>query len=403
MNDKASDQTMSPDKEMELLDPTLRALIAFWRSLRDDKNGGSYGRVRFNGSIEYGAEKSCILNSRILWFFSNAAMYYKDECCLDEARHAFDFLKTAFWDSKHGGVFWSVKADGSPADRTKHSYCQAFAIYGLSAYGAASGDRDARQLAAELIEVIQTRCRDDGGYLEAFSEDFQPVANEKLSENGVNAVRTMNSLLHIFEAYSEYYALTNDAQIAGYLREILHLFREKIYNPDKERLEVFFDKDYHSLIDLHSYGHDIEAAWLLRKGCRRLNDPQLNARVFPMLDALADCVLRSGIRDGSLMSENEKGIDKTERVWWVQCEAATGFYDAWQVYPEKATYLKAATGVLHFIGEKIIDSRSGGEWFWSVDDHGVPSENDIVSPWKCPYHNGRMCLELLRRTHGEIL
>ncbi len=296
-------------------DMLTHLIIPFWHHLRDDELGGTYGLMDYNLRVDKKADKGCILNSRILWFFSSAFQLLNDPACLKDADHAYEFLKKAFWDSQNGGVFWSVQADGTPADRTKHTYCQAFAVYGLSAYYQASKNPEALHLAEELFQTIESRCRDKDGYLEAFSEDFQPISNEKLSENGVMAVRTMNTLLHVFEACSELYAVSGSPEAAAKMREILDIFTAKIYNPAQKRQEVFFDKDYHSLIDLHSYGHDIETAWLMRKGVRQLNDPDLAARMNPIFDALAENVLKTGLKKRSMPSECERGVINQERIW----------------------------------------------------------------------------------------
>ena len=236
-------------------------LIPFWSSLRDEEYGGFYGYMDYNLRVDREAKKGAILNSRILWFFSSAAEALGREDLSGEAEHAFLFLKERCLDREFGGVFWSVNYDGTPSDTTKHTYNQAFAIYGLSAYYGMRKDPEALEIAMQLFRLIETRMRDRDGYLEAFDREFRPVDNEKLSENGVTAVRTMNTILHVMEAYTELYRVTRDQEVADRLYEILNIVREHIFNSEKRRQEVFFDRDYQSLIDLTSYGHDIEAAW----------------------------------------------------------------------------------------------------------------------------------------------
>ena len=238
-------------------------VIPFWKNMIDRENGGYYGLLDFDLVLDKKAKKGCILNSRILWFFSNAYMTLKDESYLEYAKQSFDFLKKAFYDYENGGVFWSVTYDGKPEEDLKHTYNLAFAIYGLASYYDAAKDEEALEIAMCIFRTIEDRCRDAEGYLEAFTRTFGTMSNEKLSENGVMATRTMNTLLHVMEAYTELYRVNSDEEVKERLWEILDIFRNKIFNPAKERMEVFFDKDYNSLIDLHSFGHDIETAWLI--------------------------------------------------------------------------------------------------------------------------------------------
>ncbi len=373
-------------------------ILPFWQPLRDDRYGGFTGFVGYDLRADPEADKGCILMSRILWFFSRCAKDLGREDCLDCAGHAFRFLRDFCFDRECGGVYWSVTCRGEPADETKHTYNQAFAVYALSAYYEASGDRSALTLAEYLFHLIEGRCRDRDGYLEAFDRHFRPVSNEKLSENGVMAERTMNTLLHVFEGYAGLYQASRDPEVGEAIRKILRIFEEKIYNPALRRQEVFFDEEYRSLIDLTSYGHDIETSWLLDWGCGLLGDPELSARISKITSALAENVFEKAYKNHSVANECERGVTDDTRVWWVQAEAVLGFVNQWRRRPAETKYLAAAEDVFDFIRRYVADSRPGGEWLWAVDREGRPdSSRPVVSPWKCPYHNGRMCLELIRR------
>ncbi len=372
-------------------------LIPFWSALRDEKYGGFYGYMDFGLNLDKRAEKGCILNSRILWFFSRCAQQLGREDCLDHARHAYHFLMEYCLDKEYGGVYWSLNHDGSPLDNGKHTYTQSFAIYGLSAYYEASGEKEALDAARELFRVIEGRCWDGGGYLEAFTRDFKPASNEKLSENGVMAQRTMNTLLHVFEGYAELYQACHAPAVGAAMERILDIYLNKIYDPGLCRQRVFFDLDYHSLIDLHSYGHDIESSWLMDWGTALLEKPELTDRVSRVDQNLAGHIYCRAFRDRSVLNECERGADDTHRIWWVQAESVLGFLNAWEKTGQDC-FRKAAVDVWHYINEVMTDRRPGGEWFWRVDENGLPDQaKPIVEPWKCPYHNGRMCLEILRR------
>lgn len=373
-------------------------IIPFWQGLVDKEFGGYYGLLDFDLNLDKKAVKGCILNSRILWFFSSAYLCLKDPALLDNAEHAYRFMLDHCVDGDMGGVYWSVNFDGSVCDDTKHTYNQAFAIYALAAYARATGKQEPIDLAWKIYEIIESKCRDKDGYLEAFTRDFKPASNEKLSENGVMATRTMNTLLHVFEGYSGLYQATKDERLAARIREMMDIFVEKIYNTELRRQEVFFDADYHTLIDLHSYGHDIESAWLLDWGCSLLEDEQLNAKVIPIFTEMAQNVYEKAYHGAGLYNECERGVDDKKRIWWVQAETVVGFMNAWQRNPEKGHFLKASQEVWNYIKEKVIDHREGSEWYWAVQDNGQPdSSREIVEPWKCPYHNGRMCIEMIRR------
>ena len=380
------------DMKQEIRTELTEHIIPFWKSLRDDTYGGYYGYLDFDLHLNKEAVKGCILNSRIMWFFSNAAMILGDKSLLNEAGHAYEFLKTRFLDPVHGGVYWSVRNDGTPEETMKH----------------ATGDKEALDIALSLFRVIEAHMRDKEGYLEAFDRDYSPVKNEALSENGVMATRTMNTILHVMEAYTELYRVSKDPDVRARLVEILGVMREKIWNPKKKRQEVFFDRDYHSLIDLYSYGHDIESSWLIDLTVSVLENPNQGpleihfggetdmAKVMnPITADMREQVLRLAFDGRSIPVECEKGVVKQDRVWWVQCEGINGYVSGYLKDKTRTDYLAAAEKLWDFTKTYVVDSRPGSEWFWYTDASGVPAHDPIVEPWKCPYHNGRMCLLVL--------
>ncbi len=382
----------------EVKNHLLNTIIPFWKNLRDDENGGYYGWLDYDLKLDKKAVKGCILNSRITWFFANAYTLLKDESLLDEARHGYEFLKEHCIDKENGGIYWSIRYDGTPEDTTKHTYNQAFCIYALSSYYEASGDKEALDLAKQLFALIEEKCTDEVGYLEAFTKDFKPESNEKLSENGVLADKTMNTLLHVFEAYTELYRVSKDEAVKKRLMWIMDTFADKVYNPKLHRQEVFFDANYNSIIDLHSYGHDIETAWLMDRGTEVLGEPEYTAKMSPITKDLTAQIYKIAFDGHSLANECCKGEVNTHRIWWVQAETVVGFLNGYEKDPSKKEYLEAAEHEWEFIKEHVVDKREGSEWFWEVHPDGTPFEGrPIVEPWKCPYHNGRMCFEVIRR------
>lgn len=373
-------------------------IIPFWKKLRDDENGGYYGWVGYDLKVDKKAVKGCILNSRILWFFSNAYTMLKDPSLLKEADHGFAFMKQYCMDKENGGIFWSIQYDGKPEDTTKHTYNQAFAIYALSSYYEASGKEEALDMAKELFHIIEGKCTDEIGYKEAFDKEFHEIENDKLSENGVIAEKTMNTLLHVFEAYTELYRVAKLPEVGERLHWIMETFAHKVYNPELHRQEVFFDKNMKSILDLHSYGHDIETAWLIDRGVEVLGDPKMEELLSPITRDLTAQIYKVAFNGHSLANECEKGVVNTHRIWWVQAETVIGFLNGYQKDPSKKEYLEAAEAEWQFIKDYVIDKRSGSEWYWEVDENGKPyPDRPIVEPWKCPYHNGRMCMEVMKR------
>ena len=382
----------------EIREHLQQSIIPFWKSLRDDTYGGYYGYMGYDRVVDECAAKGCILNSRILWFFANAYLTLGDESLLSEAEHGFAFMKKYCLDREYGGVFWSLNYDGTPDDTTKHTYNQAFSIYALSSYYDASKDEESIRIAEELYGLIEEKCRDEGGYLEAFDREFSPMENDKLSENGVTADRTMNTLLHVFEAYTEFYRVTGKEEVKERLKWMMDMIAEKIYNPELHRQEVFFDAAYNPLIDLHSYGHDIETAWLVDRGVKIVGDPEYEAKMTPITKDLTRQIYETAYNRHSLANECERGVVDTDRVWWVQAEAVAGFLNGYEKDASRAEYLEAAKDIWQYIKTYLIDTREGLEWYWLLNEEGRPYENKpIVEPWKCPYHNGRMCMEVIRR------
>lgn len=392
----------------------LYDIIPFWKKLKDETYGGYYGFVSYDLKVDKKAEKGCILNSRIVWFFSNAYRMYMDgfitekeclnagytgESLREDADHAYQFLLAHCLDCECGGIYWSLTYDGKPLDTTKHTYNQAFAIYALSSYFEISKDKKALELARELIEIIEGKCKDEVGYLEAFDREFKPESNEKLSENGVLAEKTMNTLLHVFEAYTEYYRVSKDAQAKKKLQWILDVFAKKIYNPLRHRQEVFFDAQYESILDLHSYGHDIETAWLIDWGVEVIEDACYEKKMTPITKDLTREIFQIAFDGNSLANECDRGTVDENRIWWVQAETVIGFLNGYEKDRSQEKYAVAAEAVWNFIQTYIVDKRTGAEWFYLLKKDGSPVEGKpIVESWKCPYHNGRMCMEIIRRT-----
>lgn len=387
--------------KQEVTEHLINRLIPFWQGLKDSEHGGYYGFVGNDLAVDRKAPKGGILNSRILWFFSRAARTLDDASLVEYARQAYEFMQS-FWDKENGGLYWSCTFDGAPLDCMKHTYAQAFAVYALSEYYMASGEREALERALELYWVIETKAKHGDAYGEAYNKAYTPDDNARLSDNpvlmtrGMVAEQTMNTLLHLLEAYTALYEACGSAQVRQSLLSLLHTLTQRVYNRDRNRLDAFLDADMRPLIDMQSYGHDIEASWLIDLAADTALQGGELSRVKEITARLASGVIERALKDGSLLYEISEGTVDDRRIWWVQAEAVVGLVNLWQKTGD-ASALADANGIWDFIKRGIIDPREGSEWFESVSASGVVSDKPIVDPWKCPYHNGRMCLELIKR------
>ncbi len=373
-------------------------IIPFWNALKDNKNGGFYGFMDHDLKLDKNAEKGVILHSRILWFYSNCYLVLGDPGCLDNARHCYEFMSKYCVDPVNGGVYWLMNADGTVSDSMKHTYCQAFFIYALSSYYDASKDDSALKLALEMFETVEKNCTDDVAYLEAMSADWKLIPNDALSENGLMADKTMNTTLHLIEAYTELYRVSSDERVFNRLKFLVELTLDKIYYEQDSRLLVFFDREMNVIGDIHSYGHDIEATWLIDRACEVMGKKELTARVRKMNEAIVRKIADIAFENGALNNERDKDKISRIHVWWVQAEGVVGFMNAWQKYGEQR-YLDISDELWENIKAEIIDKREGGEWYSQILEDGKPDKaKPTVDPWKCPYHNGRMCLEVMKRS-----
>lgn len=384
------------DLKFELQTHLKEKIIPFWQSLRDGEFGGYYGYMDFDCKIDKAAAKGCILHSRILWFFSACYNAIKYERCLEFASHAYEFLKKSFWDDEFGGLYWMVDHKGNVIDSTKHVYVQAFGIYGLSEYYKATQHKEVLDYAKKLFDILEKVCKKENGYTEQFTRNWRAKENRFLSENGVIASKTMNTHLHVLEAYTNFYKVYKSEDVQRALEWIVRLFIEKIYDKTTGHFKVFCDEAWENLIDAVSYGHDIEASWLLDEAAKYLKDEKLKEKVEQIILKIAEITLNEAFDGQSLINEKVNGRVDKSKIWWTQAEAVVGFFNAYQKSKDPK-YLDAALNTWKFIKDHIIDKRGGSEWYWKVNEDLTVPSMPIVEPWKCPYHNGRMCLEIIKR------
>lgn len=381
----------------EVKNELVNHIIPFWNNLRDDEKGGFYGFMSHDLKLDKSAPKGVILHSRILWFYSNCYLTLKDEKCLENARHCYEFMTKYCVDRENGGVYWLMNADGTVNDSMKHTYCQAFFVYALASYYDASGDSGALKLAMEIFDTVEEKCTDDVAYLEAMSADWKLIPNDALSENGLMADKTMNTTLHLLEAYTELYRVNKDERVLSRIKFLIGLFLDKIFYAEEDRLLVFFDRELNVIGDIHSYGHDIEATWLLDRACEVIGDKELTEKVSAMNKRIVANIAKLAYENNSINNERENDKISRIRVWWVQAESVVGFLNGYQKYGIEK-YREMSENIWGYIKAELIDKREGGEWLSQIEEDKRPTLKPMVDPWKCPYHNGRMCLEVLKRS-----
>jgi mannobiose 2-epimerase len=379
----------------------LRRISDWWLERSPDReHGGFLGEIDYSGRPVPGADKGIILNSRILWFFSAAARQLNDDQCHAAARRACDYLLRYFDDPAHGGAVWQLSADGSLRDGKKQIYAQCFCIYAFCAWFDASGDRAALEKAMDYVALIERHARDDygAGYLEAFTREWQPLDATLLGPDGLGVKKTMNTHLHLLEAYTAVYRSAPTGASALRLRNAIDLMRTRILDRDTGHLQLYFDRDWQSLDPVISFGHDIEASWLLWEAGEVLGDDKLLDDLRTDVLLLAQTCLEQGLAPaGHVRNElhPESGRLADEAVWWVQAEGLVGFLNALLLSGD-GRFRTACDALWQFICHYQVDAV-GGDWHWFAESHGVPGERPYkVGFWKAPYHNGRAMMEALR-------
>jgi mannobiose 2-epimerase len=392
-------QKQLKDLKQELNREVKENILAYWQQYSvDHQNEGFYGRVNENNEPDIKADKGCILNSRILWTFSAAYLKDNDTGYLDVATRARNYLFDHFHDKDFSGLYWSVDFKGRVVDSKKHMYNIAFGIYGLSEYYKATQDDRSLALAIELYGIIEKYSYDNvnRGYIEAFGRAFDAIENMALSDKDMNEKKSMNTHLHIMEAYTNLLRVWDDARLKTRLKELIHVFMEKIIDSDTGSQKLFFDENWNSKCDTVSYGHDIEASWLLYEAACVLGDSGIMDKVQNASLKLSENVLKLGIdqENDGLFDEKDGDTYTSIKSWWPQTEALVGFMYAFLISKDER-YLKASCSIWNFIKSNFIDKEKG-EWFEAVDGSGHPVlGRPKVSEWKCPYHNTRALLEVM--------
>ena len=379
-------------------------ILPFWLNRMADPAGGFFGRMDGNNRLHPAAPRGAILNARILWSFSAAYRQLRDPQYLAAATSAYEYLRDHFIDREEGGVYWSVGADGTPLDTKKQSYAIGFAIYGLSEYVRATSSPEALALARELFGVLEKNARDEasrgGGYIEAFNRDWSEISDMRLSEKDANEKKTMNTHLHILEPYTNLYRVWPAPELKEAIIDLLRIFLDVMLDRRTFHLGLFFDENWVRHDGNISYGHDIEGTWLMMETAEVLGEKDMLEKAEPRcLDMAAACLEQAILPDGSMIYEYDPATRhiNTNRSWWVQAETVVGFLNAWQLSGQQR-FLDASLECFKYIDTFLVDHEYG-EWFTMLGNSGevLPGQHAKIDGWKCPYHNARMCFEIIER------
>ena len=386
----------------EMQDVLTGNILPFWiDKMVDHENGGFYGRIDGHGNLHADAEKGGILNARILWTFSAAYRVLGKSEYLEMATRAKDYIIAHFIDREYGGTYWSLDYKGNPKDTKKQFYAIGFMIYGLSEYVRATGDKEALDYAIQLFECIEEHSLDViyNGYIEACTREWGEIADMRLSDLDANYPKSQNTHLHIIEPYANLYRVWKDERLEKALRNMINIFTDKILNPETNHLDLFFEKDWtRGAGHLESYGHDIECSWLMHEAALVLGDAEVLKKVEEIVPLVAKASEKGLNPDGSMIHEAnlDTGHVDDDLHWWVQAEAVVGFYNIYQHFGDESA-LDKSLQCWQYIKDNLIDYE-GGEWYWSRRPDGTLNlDDDKAGFWKCPHHNGRMCLEIIER------
>ena len=379
--------------------------LPFWCGpALDTQNGGWMAWLANDLQPDRTQPKGLIVNARILWAFSAAHRAQPQPVLAGMAERAFAVVMNQFWDPQYGGAYWRLDDSGKVLDDSKKIYGQAFYVYALAEYHAAFGSSKALARAQKLYDLIERHAHDAQfqGYVEVCRRDWSPAGPEaRLSDKDMNEKKSMNTHLHVLEAWTNLYRVTADARVAARLRELIDLFLTRILDPRTRHLHHFFDEQWTVRSNTYTFGHDIEASWLLCEAAETLGDKTLLEQVQTIAVQMAETTRREALHPGGgMLYEGRAGsIIDAGRECWPQAEALVGFLNAYEI-SGRPEFLTAAKRVWHFIQQYLVD-RVHGEWFWRINPDGHPDPTlPKVSEWKGPYHVSRACLEIMRRVGG---
>ena len=396
----ASQKTKLEQLKKEISENLTKNLLPYWSTrMVDTLNGGFFGRIDGNEQVYPEAQKGSILNARLLWTFSSAYRIFNDSTYLRLATRARNYILTYFIDKEYGGGYRTVKYNGEPSDTRNHILSDSYFIYALAEYYRVTGDQESLDAAIRLFENIEKYALDpvSNGYFEVFTRDWKRSKDQLLNEKSPDDEKTMITHLHLLEAYAGLYRVWPRDRMKESLRNVLEVFNDKIVDKKTFHTIYFLDKNWKPTTMIDSYGHDIEASWLMVEAARLINNPELTDEVERLGIRVANAAAEGLQDDGSLLTEKDRatGHIVTIRSWWEQAETIVGYLNAFELTGDDA-YLDKSINSWNYIKKYFIDYRNGG-WYSLVLENGESAGKDKANYWTCPYHNGRMCMEVIER------
>ena len=376
----------------------LDNILKFWiNQCIDDQNGGFIGRISGNGEPDFKSDKGLILNARLLWTFSVAYQILRRDELIKVAERAYYYIQKYFYDKENGGYYWKLKSNGEPAETKKQIYALAFTLYGFSEFYSVTQDKECFKSAWSIFELIEKYSfdKEKNGYFEAFTKDWMEIDDQRLSVEDMNEKKTMNTHLHVIEAYATFYKVSKDSRVKERVLNLLDVFSDHIINKNDYHFDLFFDENWNCKSDIISYGHDIEGSWLLYESSEITGDENYVEKYKNIAVHMATETLKGVNKDGALLHDaHRNGTSEEELEWWPQAEALVGYLNAYQL-SNNNEFIVAALRQMKIIEKYFID-RIKGEWFYRIDKNYKPiTSYDKVGFWKCPYHNARACIEIL--------
>ena len=382
----------------------LMNILSYWEKFAiDEKMGGFVGQIDLSNNIIPLAPKGVVLNARILWTYAAAQNFQPNHTNLAVAQRAYDYLLNYFIDKKMGGVYWSVDYSGNPLDKKKQVYAISFVIYSLAEYFKCTNDDRVKQEAIQLYQLIIEHAYDKhyGGFIEALTEDWKPIQDFRLSNKDANTPKSMNTLLHVLEAFTNLYKIWPVEPLYHHIQKLLLVFTKYVINPNNFHLHLFFNNNWSVIGNDISFGHDIEASWLLLEAAMVIDNEQLITQFKKLAVAMSTATIKGLDEDGGLWYEAHNNYNTFiyEKHWWPQAESMIGFFNAFQITND-TKFLELSWNSWDFVKNNLKDKQ--GEWYWGIQQNGEKINKDKAGFWKCPYHNGRACIEIINRINAVL-
>jgi mannose 2-epimerase len=400
-------------------------LLPFWSvRMKDGVNGGYLTHFDQDGKDTGEDEKSLIAQTRCLYTTSSAhrAGYGNGQFEL-LARHGADFLVNKMWDKEHGGFFWMMDRKGNVKIDKKIIYGQSFAIYSLSEYTLATGDKRGIEYAEKTFDLIQKYCVDSmyGGYWEMFHRNWTLCGPG--SQGGDR--KTLDVHMHLMEAFTTLYECTGKDVHRRKLIEDIDLLINRIIHPvyktgipqfyndwsiaPQIKFDIVWGMDRFSeegqkgnATDNTCYGHNAEFAWLLIHALEIL---KIEWKEYAaLLKIIFDHTVENGIDNeyGGVYVEgpHSGGVYDREKEFWQQAEVLIGLLDGLILFGDDK-YWNAYKNVHRFVFDKVINKKVG-EWYPLMTRKGEPIWTHMGNSWKINYHTVRSMIQSVQRL-GVIL